>query len=155
MFKVIARMQQTSIRTISPSAAASADLSAHTHELLKRTAWSTACSSWFKNGRRHGPVTAIWPGSRLHWFEALKEPRWEDFDVTYAGNRFGYLGNGYTGAELDPRGDAVWYFDVLRRELGLGKEVFDVLGDVGMLQEREDQKNGGYNGFANEEASVN
>lgn len=60
----------------------------------------------------------------------MKEPRWEDFDVTYTGNRFAYLGNGYTEAELDAEGNAVWYFDVLRRELELGKGAFDILGDV-------------------------
>lgn len=146
-------MQRTSIRTISPSAAASADLSVHTHELLKRTAWSTTCSSWFKNGKRHGPVTAIWPGSRLHWFEALKEPRWEDFDITYEGNRFAYLGNGYTAAELDPEGNAVWYFDVLRKELGLGREAFGVLGDVEVPEESKDRQNGGHGSIVNGEVS--
>jgi hypothetical protein len=26
---------------------------------VERTAWSSTCSSWFKNGEKHGPVTAI------------------------------------------------------------------------------------------------
>lgn len=26
---------------------------------VDRTAWSSTCSSWFKNGKKHGPVTAI------------------------------------------------------------------------------------------------
>ena len=130
MFKVIIHMQRTCIKALSPKASACAELYAHTHELLKRTAWSTSCSSWFKNGKKHGPVTAIWPGSRMHWFESLKEPRYEDFDVEYTGNRFGYLGNGYTSAELDPEANPVWYFDSLRHELDLGKKAYDVHGDV-------------------------
>jgi hypothetical protein len=86
------------------------------------------CSSWFKNGNIHGPVIAIWPGSRLHWFEALKEPRYEDMIIEYLGNnRFEYLGNGYTATELDPEGNAVWYFDALGKELKMGTGVFDVL----------------------------
>lgn len=130
MFQLITHIQRTSISSLSPRATASADLSTHTHELLKRTAWSTPCSSWFKSGRTHGPVTAIWPGSRLHWFEAMKEPRLEDFDVVYCANRFAYLGNGYTEEELDERGNAVWYFDVLRKELELGTRAYEVLGEV-------------------------
>jgi hypothetical protein len=84
-------------------------------------------SSWFKNGKTHGPVTAIWPGSRLHYFEVLKKPRYEDFDVEYLGNRFSYLGNGYTSTELDAEANPVWYFDVLREELEMGRKAYDNL----------------------------
>ena len=117
MFKVITHMQRTSIKCLSPKPAAIEDFFIHTHELLKRTAWSSTCSSWFKNGKRHGPVTAIWPGSRLHYFEVMKEPRFEDFDIQYLGNRFAYMGNGFTSTELNPDANPVWYFDVLEREL--------------------------------------
>lgn len=72
-------------------------------------------------------MTAIWPGSRLHYFEVLKEPRYEDFDVEYHGNRFSYLGNGYTSTELDALADPVWYFDVLKEELERGTKAFDHL----------------------------
>ena len=120
------------MKCLAPTAAAVADSYAHTHELLKRTAWSSACSSWFKNGKKHGPVTAIWPGSRLHYFEVLKEPRYEDFDIDYlggdrGGNRFAFMGNGYTYAELEKEGEGgnpVWYFDVLTKELEAGKDAF-------------------------------
>jgi hypothetical protein len=71
-----------------------------------------ACRSWFKNGKIHGPVTAIYPGSRLHFFEVLKNVRWEDYDIDYrSGNRFQFMGNGFTHCECDPEGDPVWYFD--------------------------------------------
>ncbi len=69
-------------------------------------------------GKEEGPVTAIWPGSRLHYFECLREVRWEDYDINYwkgdgkgkGGNRFAFMGNGYTETELG-EGDPVWYFD--------------------------------------------
>ncbi|KAL2788219.1 hypothetical protein BJX66DRAFT_352888 [Aspergillus keveii] len=125
MFKVISHMQRTSIRSLAPKAEAIHESYIHTHELLKRTAWSSACSSWFKNGKKHGPVTAIWPGSRLHWFEALKEPRFEDFEIEYAGNRFSYLGSGYTFMELDQSANPVWYFDILAKELEQGVKAFE------------------------------
>jgi len=104
--------------------------SKHCHsrtEICDRKRSLTANSSWFKNGKTHGPVTAIWPGSRLHYFEVLKEPRYEDFDIEYSGNRFSFLGNGYTSTELNPSADPVWYFDVLREELEMGTKAFDHL----------------------------
>ena len=127
MFKVISHMQQTSIKNLAPKRTAAEELWVHTHELLKRTAWSSSCSSWFKNGKKHGPVTAIWPGSRLHWFETLEGPRFEDFDIQYHGNRFSHLGNGYTFTELDVDANVVWYFDVLDKELKAGKRAFSVV----------------------------
>jgi hypothetical protein len=87
-------MQRTSIKCLPPKRAANKDSYVHTHELLKRTVWPSSYSIWFKNGKKHSPVTAFWPGSRLHYFESLKELRYEDFDIEYLGNRFAYMGNG-------------------------------------------------------------
>ncbi|KAF2192184.1 FAD/NAD(P)-binding domain-containing protein [Zopfia rhizophila CBS 207.26] len=108
------------------------DLYNYTHELTKRLVWSSgvyplprkfssiifsilkfeACRSWFKNGETHGPVTAIYSGSRLHFFEVLQDVRWEDYELEYRmNNRFQFLGNGYTQCEMIVDGDLVWYFD--------------------------------------------
>jgi hypothetical protein len=74
---------------------------------MKRLVWSSACRSWFKNGKIHRPVTAIYP-SRLHYFEMLREVRYEDYEITYrSANRFQFMGNGYTECELDPEREAV------------------------------------------------
>jgi hypothetical protein len=43
MFKVLTHMQRTSIKYLQPKEAAMKDAYAHTHELLKRTAWSSKC----------------------------------------------------------------------------------------------------------------
>ncbi|KIH93332.1 hypothetical protein SPBR_04493 [Sporothrix brasiliensis 5110] len=65
-----------------------------------------------QNGQDPRPVTAIYPGSRLHLFEMLKTVRWEDYEIDYrSGNRFQFMGNGYTNCEAGPEGDPVWYFD--------------------------------------------
>ena len=54
----------------------------------------------YKNGKVDGPVTGPWPGSSWHFNEALKNPRWEDYNVTYVRrNRFAYLGYGRTVQE--------------------------------------------------------
>lgn len=55
----------------------------------------------------------MWPGSRLHFFEAMRGVRWEDFEVkTVERNRFAYLGDGFTVREYDGR-DLSWYLGSL------------------------------------------
>ncbi|RFU26023.1 hypothetical protein B7463_g10312, partial [Scytalidium lignicola] len=112
MFQMIEKFQTEDIKSFSPKLEVAQELFNHTHELMKRLAWSSPCRSWFKMGKQHGPVTAIYPGSRLHYFEMLKTPRYEDYEIVYRNkNRFQFMGNGYTHTELDPDGDPVWYFD--------------------------------------------
>jgi hypothetical protein len=118
-------MQRTLIKCLAPKRATIEDSHVHTQELLKRTAWSSACSSWFKNGKK-APVTAIWPGSRPHYFESLKEPRCEDFDIEYLGNRFAYMGNGYTYAELEAEGTWTGILTFCERNLRRGEMLFEV-----------------------------
>ncbi|KAK9452462.1 steroid monooxygenase [Dipodascopsis uninucleata] len=111
LLKVIKKLRQQSVKSIEPKAEAIRDFNIHTHEFMKSTAWSSSCSSWFKNGKVNGPVVAMWPGSRMQWFEAISEPRFEDYNYTYiAGNRFSYLGNGFSKRELDGA-DLTWYLD--------------------------------------------
>jgi hypothetical protein len=112
LFMCINKLQTENIKSMSPKPALIDQLQNHTHELMKRLVWSAACNSWFKMGKKNGPVTAVYPGSRLHYFEMLREVRWEDYELEYwTSNRWQFMGNGYTQTELDPEGDPVWYFD--------------------------------------------
>jgi hypothetical protein len=112
MFQMIEKMQTENIKAFEPKVEAAEELFKHTHELMKRLVWSSSCRSWFKQGKEHGPVTAIYPGSRLHYFEMLKNVRYEDYEISYRSkNRFQFMGNGYTQIELSVDGDPVWYFD--------------------------------------------
>jgi hypothetical protein len=109
--KMLYKAQTQGIKAVSPKREAIRDFIEHTEEFMKRTAWSTSCRSWFKNGRVDGPVTALHPGSRIHWFQMLNDPRYEDWDwETFNGNRFAYLGNGFGVKESEGR-DLTWYFD--------------------------------------------
>jgi hypothetical protein len=81
---------------------------------MKRTVWHDPCRSWYKSLGPEGPVTALWPGSTLHYIEALQELRLEDWDVKYTGNRFAWLGNGYSQTEIDPTAD--WGFYIRERD---------------------------------------
>ena len=43
-------------------------------ELLKRTVWASGCRSWYKNGTTDGRISALYPGSILHFVSAFGTP---------------------------------------------------------------------------------
>ncbi|CAM1507504.1 Fc.00g071450.m01.CDS01 [Cosmosporella sp. VM-42] len=111
MVTVLKKVQRQTIKVVDVKRQAVNDFTEHTDEFMKRAAWSDGCSSSFKNGKVDGPVVAIWPGSRMNWFEALREPRFEDFNYTYeTANRFQYFGDGFTQREIEGF-DLTWYLD--------------------------------------------
>ncbi|KAG4260897.1 hypothetical protein FPRO03_02720 [Fusarium proliferatum] len=85
------------------------DFNVYTQELMKKTVWTGDCRSWFKKGKADGRVTAMYPGSVIHYKEILDEFRTEDFVFAYTGgNRFQFMGNGLTFREKND-GDLAWY----------------------------------------------
>jgi hypothetical protein len=111
MIRVMRKVQMQGIKSIEPNPAAIHHFQQHVSEFMKRMAWSTKCRSWFKNGTIDGPVIALHPGGRIHWFHMLEEPRYEDFIYTHlTPNIFQYLGNGFSTREEEGQ-DATWYFD--------------------------------------------
>lgn len=114
MCKLIDRFQTHNISTFAPKAEAIDDFIAFKNEFMKKTVWEDSCRSWYKSLGPDGPVTALWPGSTLHYMEALMELRLDDWDVKYTGNRFNWLGNGYSQTEIDPTAD--WAFYVRDRD---------------------------------------
>ncbi|KAI0117329.1 FAD/NAD(P)-binding domain-containing protein [Daldinia grandis] len=112
--RIINKCQKEGIKAIVPSDAAVDDYSQHVATFMPRTAWASPGKSWFKGGTEDGPVTALHPGSRVHFFQMLEHFRGEDFDYVYdnpAHNRFHYLGNGFSARELDPNADSTWYLE--------------------------------------------
>ncbi|KAF2653519.1 FAD/NAD(P)-binding domain-containing protein [Lophiostoma macrostomum CBS 122681] len=108
MCKLIDRFQTNNIAQFAPKAEAIADFIAHKDQFMKATVWQDPCRSWYKQ-RPDGPITALWPGSTLHYIEALMEVRLDDWDIKYNGNRFAWLGNGYSQTELDDTADWGYY----------------------------------------------
>lgn len=87
----------------------------HADLFLKRTAWTSPCSSWFKQGKTDGQA-AIYPGSRLSFMHLMERPRYEDFEIEYwDDNRFAFLGNGFDTREEDGR-DITNYLGLLNGE---------------------------------------
>ncbi|CAK7202767.1 hypothetical protein SEUCBS139899_005494 [Sporothrix eucalyptigena] len=119
---VIQKCQTEGIKAIVPSQAAVDDYSEHIRAFMPRTAWTSSCNSWYKGSGSDGTVTALHPGSRIHFFHMLETFRGEDYEYVYESdgrddgaaprrNRFHYLGNGFSTKELDPEGDPTWYLD--------------------------------------------
>ncbi|KAH7032597.1 uncharacterized protein B0I36DRAFT_240445 [Microdochium trichocladiopsis] len=108
MCKWIDKYQTTNIKTFAAKPEAVADFVAFKDQFMTKTVWVQNCRSWYK-GRPDGPILALWPGSALHYLECIKDLRLDDFNVTYAGNRFAWLGNGYSQTELDETADWAYY----------------------------------------------
>jgi hypothetical protein len=76
--KVITKMQVENIESLQPKLEPALAFREHHNLYVRRMAWAGPCSSWFKKGDPNGSLT-MYPGSRVHFFELLKEPRYEDY----------------------------------------------------------------------------
>jgi len=104
IFHAITKCQVENIKSLTPKLGPSLQFRQHADLFLKRTAWTSPCRSWFKQGKTEGQA-AIWPGSRLHFLKMMESPRYEDFDIVYRDERnmFAFLGNGFEMREFDGR----------------------------------------------------
>ncbi|KAI9811858.1 MAG: hypothetical protein M1827_005209 [Pycnora praestabilis] len=109
MLELVNRWQTENIHAFAPRMEAVDDFIAHTDSFMKKTIWDEQCRSWYKNNSASARVSALWPGSTLHYIEAMGNVRYEDWDIKYTGNRFAYLGNGYSQTELDQTCDLGYY----------------------------------------------
>ncbi|MCJ1385611.1 hypothetical protein MMC17_008734 [Xylographa soralifera] len=109
MLKWCDRWQTENIQSFAPKAIAVDELQAHTKEILRTTVWADTCRSWYKAHETDSKNMKMWPGSGLHYIEAISEIRADDWDVTYVGNRFAWLGNGFSRTEVDPTSDRSYY----------------------------------------------
>ena len=99
--QMLEKMSLEHVTSFEPTAEAVADFAEHRRTFIPRTAWSSSCRSWFKQGTTDGEVM-MWPGSRIHFFENMQRPRWEDYKLkTMNRNRFAYFGNGFAAREFN------------------------------------------------------
>jgi hypothetical protein len=110
--QILDKMSSEGVTSFDPKPEAVAEFFEHHKRFMPRTAWTSPCRSWFKQGTVDGEVM-MWPGSRIHFFETMKQPRWEDYSLRYTTtNRFGYLGNGFAAREFDGS-DLSWYLGTI------------------------------------------
>ncbi|KAH6880730.1 flavin-binding monooxygenase [Thelonectria olida] len=99
---VVAKMQKDRIATIQPKQEACDLFVDYCKQYFEKTVFTLPCRSWYKRGTTDGPVSALWPGSALHYVKTLEKPRFEDYDFTYVGgNKVAWLGDGFTVCERD------------------------------------------------------
>lgn len=99
--QMIRKLQTEYVHSAAPKQDVTDDFNSHCQEWVRHTVWTEDCRSWYKNNET-GRVNAVWPGSSLHYIEAIKNVRWEDYELKYTAegrkNRFAYLGMGTTEA---------------------------------------------------------
>jgi hypothetical protein len=82
---------------------------AHALKWMEKTVWVEGCASSFKNGQAGRTVVSLHPGSRLHYFNLLERPRYEDFEWTPLSKdplcMFAWLADGFTAEESSGKSD--------------------------------------------------
>jgi hypothetical protein len=125
IIKAIRKIQKDNIASMVVKKEREKDFVEYVDAYFEGTVFSDECRSWYKN-RGTGAIVGLWPGSTLHCVEAMRSPRWEDFDYVYLAeleqhntddrlegvgreaNRLAWLGNGLSIKEQEKR-DLAWY----------------------------------------------
>ena len=110
MIKWLRKIASEDIKSVAPKQSATDEFVRYGDEIHRTLTWTGSCSSWYKNHRVDGRVTATFPGSALLYQQMIKELRPEDFNIEYrTKNRFRFMGHGFTTYELDDKNDLAWY----------------------------------------------
>ncbi|KAF2208657.1 hypothetical protein CERZMDRAFT_48889 [Cercospora zeae-maydis SCOH1-5] len=106
MVQVINKCQRENYSSVILRPGVARAFTKHTMAWIEKTVWTANCTSTYRNGASSGPVYSIHPGSRLHYFQLLRNLRAEDFQWTSLCEdkdlQFAWLGNGFTIAETYP-----------------------------------------------------
>lgn len=100
---------EPAIKTVTLRPEASADFTAHVAKVMDDLVWTDGCRNSHNNHSPYSRVPTTWPGSTLHYLEAMREPRFDDWEIAHNGNRFSFLGTGISQTEWDPTSDPAYY----------------------------------------------
>jgi hypothetical protein len=142
--QVLAKLCKGNVGTVEPKKEVVQMFSDYADAYFKRTVFSAECGSWYKSSppgtskedKKHGRISALWPGSSNHAVVALEKVRWEDYEIGYRdGNAFGWFGDGWTVAERTGDAEGLsWYLNGTRF---VHKELKDEEGEErGLLGQR-------------------
>lgn len=122
IIKAIRKLQRENIKSMVIKPRAVRDFSRYCDAYFDKTVFMDDCQSWYRKDGQGVPsehVTGLWPGSTLHCIEALRNPRWEDYQYEYLEeengadvNLMGWLGNGWAVNQLEVEVrdvDLSWY----------------------------------------------
>ncbi|RYP56741.1 hypothetical protein DL769_009867 [Monosporascus sp. CRB-8-3] len=102
---------EPTLHSVRPKRAACDDFKAYAARAMENLVWTDGCRN-SHNNHQAGPgarTPTTWPGSTLHYLEAMREVRWDDWEFSYKGNRFAWLGDGVSRAEWEPTADLAYY----------------------------------------------
>ncbi|KAI3002567.1 hypothetical protein CBS147346_5793 [Aspergillus niger] len=105
----IDRYQTEPIHSMALKRDVCAEFKEHVGSFMQKAVWTDNCRNSHNNHAIGGRVPTTWPGSTLHYLEAMREPRADDWDIKYKGNRFSWLGIGVSQTEWDPTADLGYY----------------------------------------------
>lgn len=114
ILKMIQKIQRERIHSVAPKQSVTDAFNEHTQAWVAGAAWSDPrCRSWYRD-EKTGRVNAIWPGGSLHFLEAVKEPRYEDFEIKYDSkvNMFEFFGLGFTKNMITNEADLSHYISL-------------------------------------------
>jgi len=115
--RCIRKLQKENICSMNVKRRRVKDFSDYIDAYFARTVYLGECRSWYRSeGGTGGRIIGLWPGSTLHALEALRSPRWEDFEYVYGEtaegkeNQLAWLGNGWSSIQTGD-GDLSYYID--------------------------------------------
>lgn len=116
--RILKKMSDEQIHSFDVHLSAQTDFDRHTQEMMQYYVQTGSCQSWYKT--KSGKITAVWPGSSLHYLQVLQSNRWEDYAWTYRGNRYAHWGRGVSEIEkLDESERDLAYYITPQKNLPL------------------------------------
>ena len=105
----IDRYQTEPIHSFSPKREPCEEFTAHVAKFMESAVWTDNCRNSHNGHAVGGRIPTTWPGSTLHYLEAMREVRGDDWEIKYEVNRFSWLGNGISQTEWDATADLAYY----------------------------------------------
>jgi hypothetical protein len=82
VIKAIRKIQKEDIAAMAVKVEREEDFTEYVDKYFEGTVFAEECNSWYKS-KQDGKVVGLWPGSTLHCVEAMRSPRWEDYEYVY------------------------------------------------------------------------
>lgn len=116
--KCVRKLQKENLATMCIKQSSVEDFSRYRDEYFQKTVYLDECRSWYRSeGGKGSKITGLWPGSTLHAIEAMRSPRWEDWEYVQdshggeKGHTLSWLGNGWSTLEVEEGKDVAYYLE--------------------------------------------
>lgn len=115
ILQYIEKMQRERIASMTPKQSAIKAYHRHCDAYFRQTVYAEDCKTWMRSSKKFPErITAIYPGSYLHFRDILSHPRWEDYEYERCEGEdvFDFMGNGMVADDLAMKGNFAPYMDV-------------------------------------------